>query len=168
NVFCPKRFDTIQYAEIIDFSKNIKEVSKFEPIIENYKQTNYIKWASVATGTDEFLNSKTITVSNKNIETGSTDDSLFEIDGFISNLSDGLLNLTETESFSTFIFIIPTDETKSFEISAIDTNGNQLDATITCEYAGMYDLSGEYNFLQKFVKTRIADSDKSSINASLI
>ena len=153
NVFCPKRFDTIQYAEIIDFSKNIKEVSKFEPIIENYKQTNYIKWASVATGTDEFLNSKTITVSNKNIETGSTDDSLFEIDGFISNLSDGLLNLTETESFATFIFIIPTDTTKTFEISAIDTSGNQLDATITCEYAGMYDLSGEYNFLQKIVKT---------------
>ena len=153
NVFCPKRFDTIEYAEIIDFSKNIKEVSKFEPIIENYKQTNYIKWASVATGTDEFLNKKTITVSNKNIETGSTDDSLFEIDGFISNISDGLLNLTETESFSTFIFIIPTDTTKTFEISAIDTSGNQLDATITCEYACMYDLSSEYNFLQKIVKT---------------
>jgi hypothetical protein len=156
NSFLLYRFDKLRTSTIVDFSSKIKEVSIFTPILPNYKQTNYIKWASVADKSSDLINSKKITCSNFNIDKGG-EGSLFTIDGFIPNVTNGgFLYLAESDSFNTFEFLIHSNNQVYLTVNsfATDINIDWVEET-TCNVSlfksALYNLENEYTFLSEIV-----------------
>lgn len=145
------RFDTINTAEIIDFSDNIIDVISFSPIVDNYKQMNYISWSSVEDENNKLLNSKLIECDNDNIEKLQT---LFEIEGYISKQRDGVLDLSTENSFNTFEFLINGDTINTTVNSWCNIGydyGNIINCQSFLHKASYYSLESEYNFLEQIV-----------------
>jgi hypothetical protein len=143
------RFDDIIHAPVIDFSEGITGKYVFKPIIEGYKQTNYIKFSAVYEGGSEILNAKKITCLNKNIDAGGADSDLFTIDEYIPAQfaigGDVCPDLSTSDSFKSFEGFI----SQGSASIAIKARENSVDRTATSilSIARTYDLNSEYNTL---------------------
>lgn len=100
-----RRFDDITlHGRVYDWSDLAKQ-PLFKPYVTGYAQNNYIKFASVYTGGNEYLNSKTIVCGNTSLDTESD---LFTIDAHIPGFSKIYTAplLDTEESFETFQFFV--------------------------------------------------------------
>jgi hypothetical protein len=144
-----RRFDDITHGPIIDFSGEQTGGYIFKPILDGYKQANYIKFGSVYEGGSVLLNSKKIVCLNKNIDAGGVDSELFTIDQFIPGSvvlgADVCPDLSKSDSFKTFIFFI--SQGSSGITIKIMENSDERTATAVLDIARTYDLTSEYNTL---------------------
>lgn len=143
------RFDDIKNAPVVDFSGGMSGKPIFTPILEGYKQVNYIKFSSIYEGGNALLNAKKITCLNKNIDAGGVDSELFTIDEYIPGSfvlgADVCPDLSVTDSFKTFVFFVSTGSA-SVDIKAME-DGDERTATAVLSIARTYDLTSEYNTL---------------------
>jgi len=153
-VMALRRFDDMENdAPVINFG-NITGKAKFKPSIDKFVQTNYIKFKEIYEGGNSLLNSRTITCKNENLDATGT---LFEIDAYVPdfiNITGGVVpNLSPKESFKTFQFLISegtTTDQITISISE-DTPASQT-VSINLLKAAIYDLSGEYLFIDNIVE----------------
>jgi hypothetical protein len=157
NVIRLARFDDIEtVAEVVDFSDRFTGRAKYKPKIEGYAQNNYIKFKEVFPEGNELINSKNILCQNLNLEV-KTD--LIKIDAYVPSVieanSEFISNAVDKESFKTFIWYI-SDEYTDLNVNVIyfDYTASPISAlglSRTMQIAKLYDLSSEYNFLDKIV-----------------
>ena len=146
------RFDDIETkAEVIDFG-DIKDNFKFIPKIEGYAQENYIRFKEIYPEGNKDLNSKILTSLNKNIDATTE---LFTIDAYVNsflNIGGGVVpDLSPKEAFKTFSFFIDGGLTDDFINIYNSEGGNEKSAAFRLQKAALYNLSGEYNFLDKII-----------------
>ena len=147
--FIVRRGDELSNAPIINFSGGMSGDPIFKPIIDGYKQINYIKFGSVFEGGDKLRNSKKIICQNKNLDAGTTDDSLFTIDAYVPGEfvlgGDFTPDLSTSDSFKTFTFFV-TQGNSSVAVKA-QQNGDERTANVVLKVAKLYSLASEYNTL---------------------
>jgi hypothetical protein len=147
------RFDDLEtIAEVKDFSGNLSKKPLYQPFIKGYGQQNRIKFKEIFPEGDTLLNSKTLTSLNVNSDY-SID--LFDIDsyvpGFIEITGGVVPDLSITESFKTFVFLLSdglTDDNITVWVN--DTGGGTFTA-LKLQKAALYSLTSEYNFLDDII-----------------
>jgi hypothetical protein len=127
------------------------------PKLNKYAQNNYVKFKDVYEDGSEFLNSKKITCSNKNLDINSD---LIEIDAFVPAVvsttdSKAVSFAKDSESFKTFTFYVSTQTTTKIvtteyadytaSYSAFFGEGKNM------EIAELYSLDSEYNLLDEII-----------------
>ena len=142
------RFDDLETIDTIeDWSGRIKSIKTFKPTIEGFAQNNLINFAKTYPEGSNLVNSKTLTVENKNIDVNSN---LIEIDayvpGIIDILGDDILDLSIKESFPTFIFLIATANLTPRDLYFYDSTGTLQSVGLNLYVASLYSLDDEYNF----------------------
>lgn len=146
-----RRFDDIINAPVVNL--DIDEVSSFAPMLDGYNQNNWIKFSGIYEDGDALTNSKKIVCNNKNLDVGSSDDSLFDIDAYIpSGYKAGgnvVLDLSPSDSFSQFSFFISSGNA-STTVKSIQ-EGAEVSASVILPIAQLYSLDGEYNILASMV-----------------
>jgi hypothetical protein len=147
-----RRGDELPNAPVIDFSEGLDHPTKeypFKPILNNYKQTNYIKFSSIFPDGDKLRNSKKIVCHNRNLDAGTTDDSLFTIDAYVPGEfvlgGDFTPDMSVNDSFKTFTFFI-SQGSASANIKAME-NGDERTTAVVLNVAKLYSLASEYNVL---------------------
>lgn len=142
-----RRMDDIIHAPVIDFSGGMSGDPTFKPILDGYKQNNYIKFGSIFEGGDKLRNSKKIVCQNKNLDAGTTDDSLFTIDAYIPGEfvlgGDVTPDLSVGDSFKTFTFFVSVGSASTTIKS--QQNGVDKTASVVLGVAKLYSLASEYN-----------------------
>lgn len=141
-----RRFDDITlHGRVYDWSGLAKQ-PLFKPYITGYAQNNYIKFASVYTGGNEYLNSKTIVCGNTSLDTESD---LFTIDAHIPGVSQRFSApmIDTEESFETFQFFVNSAVTTTNNV--LIRCFNRLDQVVHVAYIKLYtaqlvSLSTEY------------------------
>lgn len=155
NDYFISRFDDINNADIEDWSSRITGKPIFNPIIEGYNQQNYITFSSVPEGVSKLKNSKYIPCLNKNIDAGSTESSITEIDAYAAGSfivgQKYILDLSMPESFNTFEYLIDNGELSTTVRYYID-NGNNDYFSISLKVASLYSLESEYQTLAKMME----------------
>ena len=148
-----RRFDDIINAPIVDFSGNMTGMPIFKPIIQNFKQNNYIKFGTKYEGAPDLSGSKYIYCNNKNIEAGTTDESLFDIDAYIPGgfaIGGGvILDMSVPEAQNQFTFMVASGIfscTVHLVQDSVDLTTSKL-----LPLAVVYSLAGEYNTIQNMV-----------------
>jgi hypothetical protein len=152
------RFDDIEtLAEVVDFSDRLTGKPKFRPFISGYGQNNYIRYSEIFPEGSPDVNSKVLTSSNENLDVNVD---LFDIDAYISSVFDNgvtsngdILDLTVTESFKTFQFMVSdglTTNNVGVKIKNIGIAELTL-ATLKLQRAAIYELDSEYNFLDEII-----------------
>jgi hypothetical protein len=149
-----RRFDDITNAPVIDFSGGMSGEPSFKPILENYKQSNYITFSDIYEGGSELTNAKSIVCLNKNIDAGGPDNSIFSIDSYIPGSivvgGDVVPDLSEPDSFKTFEFFI-SDTQASVDIKASE-NADERTASVILYIARSYSLASEYTTIESMVE----------------
>ncbi len=153
DAFAIRRFDDLKNTNPVNFGRLAKGKIKFKPAIQGYGQKNYITFAEVFEGGDKTFGRRTIFSANQNTDPVAE---LFEIDAFINNFikrgPDFAPNLSKEESFKTFSFFVPDGTIDSpIDIKASDNSGNSVTANLTLQKAALYDLSGEYTYLEEII-----------------
>jgi hypothetical protein len=142
-----RRMDDIIHAPVVDFSGGMYGDPVFKPILDNYKQNNYIRFDSVFPDGDKLRNAKKIVCQNKNLDAGDTDGSLFTIDAYIPGEfvlgGDVTPDMSVNDSFKTFTFFLSIGSA-STTIKA-QQNGDERTANVTLSVAKLYSLASEYN-----------------------
>lgn len=153
-----RRFDNLKdLAPITNFSKNISGKPNYKSSVQNYSQNSAITFKSIFENGDKFYNSKTITCNNKNLDIQSE---LFSIDAFqpaFADITGGVVpDLSQSESFKTFIFLINdgyTDETISLKFRDINIIGTNISiSTLYLQKSAIYSLNSEYLLLDEIMK----------------
>lgn len=141
-----RRFDDITLqGRVYDWSGLAKR-PLFKPYVTGYAQNNYIKFASVYPGGNEYLNSKTIVCGNTSLD---TEADLFTIDAYIPSLTApalGFMRLDSTESFETFTFMLagpPTTFAQSIRCSN-RLNTDEYFCSIPLGACWLVSLASEY------------------------
>jgi hypothetical protein len=159
-VIALRRFDDLPAtAQIVNWS-GVASVKSFKPQIDGYSQNNIIKFKSVHSDLTELANSRNITCLNENLN---FKDDLFEIDSYIPALEqiiiaidpvtfeptyDYVYNLSESESFKSFVFLLKGDWTESNIHVGYLKNGVTLDGNRPLRKVELYDLNSEYQTLE--------------------
>lgn len=157
------RWDSLNtYAEIVDWSNKLSDkLPKFKPLVDGYKQTNYIRLKEVYEGGDTSnpLYQKVISCLNKNID---AEGKLFDVDAFLSavidiNGTDFVPNLSEKESFKTFHFFVP-DGTSAdliaiyFRIHPLVGTEIYINGGKNLVIPALYSLDSEYTLLEEILE----------------
>lgn len=149
-----RRFDDIKNAEIEDFSLDIIGAYEFKPSITGYNQNNYIKFANVYDGGNPLTNSKYLKCFNKNINIGSADSSLFDIEAYIGGqfIAGGstVTDLSKSEAIDSFTFLID-DISISGNVNCM-FDGIIFEHPTTIKVARHYSLDSEYNTLEEVIQ----------------
>ncbi len=144
-----RRFDDIKNAPIVDFSGNFYGIPSFQPFLENYNQNNWIKFSSIYEDGDELTNCKKITCKNKNLDSGSSDDSLFDIEEYVPEGyeagGDTVLDMSPSDTLSEFTFFI--SEGNISTTVYYMKEGEETFVEVTLKIAQLYSLDDEYNTL---------------------
>lgn len=156
--FICHRLDDLDNAPEEDFS-GIQIEPEFMPKLDGYKQYNYIKFKTIYEGAPNNLGAKEIVCLNKNIEAGTSDESLFEIDAhmpgtFVNPVQD-ILDMSTPEALNNFTFMIDSGYSQSIDIKYTSTvAGSPVNDsyTKTIPIAAVYGLTGEYNLIASMVE----------------
>lgn len=147
------RFDDIEtLADVVDWSGKLFGPAGFKPIIDGYKQENVIKFKQIYEEGDELLNSKTLTCQNLNID---ATENLFEIDAYVNSfleINGGVVpDLSPKEAFKTFSFMLDSGLTNDSINIYYAENGTQVNTAMQLQKPALYNLAGEYNFLDEIL-----------------
>jgi hypothetical protein len=141
------RFDSISNAPVIDLSGKLSGTPIFKPTLENLNQNNWIKFSSIYEGGPKLLNSKKIVCNNKNLDAGSSDESLLDIDEYIPGGyklgGDVALDMSHTETLSNFSLLINSGNASC--TVAYMQEGVEESTSVILKVAQIYSLEGEYN-----------------------
>ena len=154
------RFDELNTtADIKDWTGKLSNGITFKPTFENYAQINYIKFKSVYENGSKFLNSKTLTSNNVNLD---KINDLFEIDAYVPALFkelwydiDYYYNIGTKEAFNTFTFLLLSDNTTNpIRVGYNDDLVNSVVefTDITLKQVSLYNLNSEYTLLDSIIK----------------
>lgn len=154
NIIRLARFDDIgEKAEVIDWSGRFSGKPEFIPFINGFKQENYIKFKEKYEEADDFVNSKTITCLNENIDASGD---LFEIDAYVPSfleINGGVVpDMSTKESFKTFTFLIDSGETSEFINIYNNDDGFELNASFKLQKSALYSLDSEYTLIDSIAK----------------
>ena len=147
------RFDDIKtLAPVVKFTGRFSGTPKFKPFVDGFAQENLIKFDNIYPEGNPLINSRTVTCLNKNLDATSD---LFSIDSYIPAfvpITGGVIpDLSTTESFSTFEFLINSGlSTNSIRIR-ISEDSDAQDTSMQLYKAAIYSLSGEYTFLNEIM-----------------
>jgi len=147
------RFDDIEnLADVIDWSGNYSGKQKFKPNIKGYEQENIIKFKDIYEEGDELSNSKILTSEDKNLDAST---SLFTIDAYVNSflgVTGGVVpDLSPKEAFKTFSFLLDSGLSGDAITMTYQESGIERTATMQLHKSGLYNLSSEYNFLDKIL-----------------
>jgi len=149
-----RRFDNITSAAIRDLSGDLVGTPIFSPVLENFKQNNWIKWAKVYEGGSELTNAKKIVCLNQNLDQGSPSDNLFTIDGYIPQGitagGDVVLDMAPSDSLGSFAFFVSSGNASTTVYSLQE--GTQVSAPVILQIAVLYNLSNEYNTIESIAQ----------------
>jgi hypothetical protein len=149
-----RRFDDIIHAPVIDLSGKISGTPVFSPTLENYNQVNYIKFAGIYEGGDALTASKRIVCKNKNLDVGSPNDSLFDIQAYIPigivAGGDVVLNISEAETLNQFMFFLSVGQASTTVRSRQEDI--EIYASLILPIAKLYSIDNEYNTLASMVE----------------
>lgn len=149
-----RRFDDISNAPVIDLSGKLKGKPKFKPTIDGYSQNNWIKFSSIHENGDGLANSKKIVCKNKNLDAGSPDDSLFDIDAYIPGGykagGNVVLDMSPSGTFGQFTFFVSSGQMSTI-IKSVQ-GGAEVTANVIIRIAQLYSLDSEYNTLASIVE----------------
>lgn len=157
------RFDTLADAQVIELN-NFVGKHTFKPIIDNYNQINYVKYAKLYEGANELHLSKKLSCKNKNIDDSRKD--VITVNAYVPvpiNFSGNVyLDLANAEAFNNFMIL---------------TNGSSVSVTIHVVIADMdytsvqnigianaINLAGEYNMLNNIIEYPVTYEIKKYVN----
>ena len=146
------RWDNIDTAAVVDWSGRVTGITTFKPTIDSYAQKNYIKYSEVYEGGAETAVARILTSNNKNLDPTTE---LFSINayypGVISTGGIYALDLTTDASINNNMVLIDSGVVTSSAVYYFDT-AQTYGATLSMRVAGVYSLSGEYQFLDTVIK----------------
>lgn len=149
-----RRIDDLTNAPVINLSGRIVGTPTFRPVIENWKQNNYIKFKEIYDGGNELTNSKYIECKNRNIEVGKASESLFDIDAYIPGSltvgGDVVLNLSVADSLNFNMLFVKSGNASTTVKSMQD--GAEITTSVVLQLARLYSLASEYNVIASMVE----------------
>jgi hypothetical protein len=149
-----RRFDEIRNAPVIDLSGKISGVPVFSPTIDGYNQNNYIKFSGIYEGGDQLTGAKKIVCKNKNLDVGSPDESLFDIDAFfpagIVAGGDTVLDISPADTLGYFMFFVSSGNA-STTVKSMDEDV-EVSAFAILPIAQLYSIDNEYNVFADMVE----------------
>ena len=95
--------DSYNNVNVVDWSKNIKAITKFKPFPDGFKQNNYIQFESFSEKYNEKTSQLDITCENRNLEYEGT---LFKIKAHIPyDNGERLIYLNDNKVYDEFVFL---------------------------------------------------------------
>ena len=155
------RWDEIIVQPPTDWTKKLAAgVNTFKPSIDGYAQNNTIKLGTIYEGGDEYIGSRNIACSNKNLDAKSD---LFTIDchvpNYVQSFGGIVPDLSEKESFSTFQFLISAYESEGVKAQTTALIAIHFFDGVTTDVAlkymqmpSIYSIENEYQTLSKVLE----------------
>jgi len=169
------RFDDLElYGGITEFSGMVEGLPKYKPYVDGFAQESLISFATVESGLNPLINSKTITCQNKNIE---VKNELFKINAFIPKFTTrgGLFSIavpdiSTTDSFKNFkIFVNNAADAGTVTVLISLLGGTSIISTkTTMKAAALYDINSEYTLLNTAMQYPVYYELKKWMNATTI
>jgi len=95
--------DSYNNVNVVDWSKNIKAITKFKPFPDGFKQNNYIRFESFSDRYNESINELNVACANKNLEYEGT---LFKLKAHVPYQNGELiLYLNDDKIYDDFVFL---------------------------------------------------------------